>query len=47
MTAAHGFLARTIPNDGEPYVEEYNDELAKLAQNSKNTWFTAPWLFAE
>ncbi|EKM52419.1 uncharacterized protein PHACADRAFT_260786 [Phanerochaete carnosa HHB-10118-sp] len=36
-----------IPHDGEAYIEEYNVELDKLAQNKRNTWFTAPWLFAE
>lgn len=39
--------SRTIPNDGEAYVEEYNAELEKLSQQQKHTWFTAPWLFAE
>ncbi|KAI9435580.1 DUF89 domain-containing protein [Lactarius indigo] len=28
-----------IPADGEALIEEYNEEL--------NTWFTAPWLYAE
>ncbi|EGO02864.1 hypothetical protein SERLA73DRAFT_176294 [Serpula lacrymans var. lacrymans S7.3] len=36
-----------IPQDGDSYVEEYNADLAKLAQNGQNTWFTAPWLYAE
>ncbi|OCH91307.1 DUF89 domain-containing protein [Obba rivulosa] len=36
-----------IVEDGEAMVEEYNNELARLAQQGKNTWFTAPWLFAE
>lgn len=36
-----------IPEDGEIYVHEYNSELEKLAQIGKNTWFTAPWLYAE
>ncbi|CAK5271789.1 unnamed protein product [Mycena citricolor] len=35
-----------IPADGEP-ADEYNLELNRLAQRSQNTWFTAPWLFAE
>ncbi|KAF7294687.1 hypothetical protein MIND_01005800 [Mycena indigotica] len=35
-----------IPDDGEPF-DRYNAELQRLADNSKNTWFTAPWLFAE
>jgi hypothetical protein len=38
---------RNIEDDGEPFVELYNAELAKLAKKEKNTWFTAPWLFAE
>ena len=38
---------RPIPADGEPYVEEYNEDLDRLAKANKNTWFTAPWLFAE
>ncbi|KAL0575469.1 Hairy/enhancer-of-split with YRPW motif protein 2 [Marasmius crinis-equi] len=33
--------------DEEPYVELYNNELERLAQESRNTWFTAPWLYAE
>ncbi|KAI6113627.1 DUF89 domain-containing protein [Pisolithus croceorrhizus] len=36
-----------IPDDGEFYVHEYNSELEKLSQFGKNTWFTAPWLYAE
>ncbi|EMD35051.1 hypothetical protein CERSUDRAFT_116552 [Gelatoporia subvermispora B] len=36
-----------IPDDGEAMVEEYNTELARLAQQGKHTWFQAPWLFAE
>ncbi|KAI5985078.1 DUF89 domain-containing protein [Pisolithus albus] len=36
-----------IPEDGEFYVHEYNSELDKLAQVGKNTWFTAPWLYAD
>ncbi|KAF7304939.1 hypothetical protein MKEN_01208200 [Mycena kentingensis (nom. inval.)] len=35
-----------IPSDGEP-AEMYNAELERLAAASANTWFTAPWLFAE
>lgn len=38
---------RKIPQDGEFYVDEYNAELEELAKAKKNTWFTAPWLFAE
>ncbi|KAF7326870.1 DUF89 domain-containing protein [Mycena venus] len=35
-----------IPSDGES-AEMYNSELQRLAEDAKNTWFTAPWLFAE
>ncbi|KAF7323249.1 hypothetical protein HMN09_00105700 [Mycena chlorophos] len=40
------YVLQPIPSDGEPN-ELYNAELERLAENSKNTWFTAPWLFAE
>jgi hypothetical protein len=40
-------IYRPIPADGDPHVEVYNSELARLTENRKNTWFTAPWLFAE
>lgn len=36
-----------IPEDGEPHVDVYNEELRKLEDDKRNTWFTAPWLFAE
>ncbi|KAL4077466.1 hypothetical protein J3A83DRAFT_4087210 [Scleroderma citrinum] len=36
-----------IPEDGEFYTDEYNAELEELAKEMKNTWFSAPWLFAE
>ncbi|EIN05895.1 DUF89-domain-containing protein [Punctularia strigosozonata HHB-11173 SS5] len=36
-----------IPSDNEPFVELYNTELAELSQSNKDTWFTAPWLYAE
>ncbi|KAF8064163.1 DUF89 domain-containing protein [Lyophyllum atratum] len=36
-----------IRDDGEADVETYNKELGQLAELQKNTWFTAPWLFAE
>ncbi|KAF8235878.1 DUF89 domain-containing protein [Tricholoma matsutake] len=36
-----------IPADGDPHVEIYNSELERLTESTKNTWFTAPWLFAE
>ena len=40
-------ICRPVSDDGEPYVDEYNVELAELAKDGRNTWFTAPWLFAE
>jgi len=36
-----------IPTDGEAYVDIYNTELKLLEDSRKNTWFTAPWLYAE
>jgi hypothetical protein len=36
-----------IPNDGEPYVDLYNEHLQNLRESGKGTWFTAPWLYAE
>ncbi|KAG6901946.1 hypothetical protein C0995_006468 [Termitomyces sp. Mi166 len=36
-----------IPDDGESGIEVYNQELSRLAGLHKNTWFTAPWLYAE
>jgi len=36
-----------IPADGEALIEEYNTELVRLEQCGQNTWFTAPWLYAE
>jgi len=36
-----------IPADGEALVDEYNAELARLEEHRRNTWFTAPWLYAE
>jgi len=36
-----------IPEDGETHVDSYNSELERLAENGRNSWFTAPWLFAE
>ena len=38
---------RPIPSDGEALVDEYNAELARLEERGQNTWFTAPWLYAE
>jgi hypothetical protein len=40
-------LYRPLPADGEALVDEYNAELARLEERGKNTWFTAPWLYAE
>ncbi|KAJ7221720.1 DUF89 domain-containing protein [Mycena pura] len=40
------YVMQPIPSDGES-SEMYNSELQRLAEISKNTWFTAPWLFAE
>ncbi|KAG2143434.1 uncharacterized protein EDB93DRAFT_1156180 [Suillus bovinus] len=36
-----------IPQDGDILVAEYNAELESLKQTSRNTWFQAPWLYAE
>ncbi|KIJ60473.1 hypothetical protein HYDPIDRAFT_98765 [Hydnomerulius pinastri MD-312] len=36
-----------IPEDGDIDVDVYNAELAELANSKQNTWFTAPWLYAE
>ncbi|KAF8623299.1 hypothetical protein AX17_007471 [Amanita inopinata Kibby_2008] len=36
-----------IVDDGEAYVELYNEELRQLTEKGKGTWFTAPWLYAE
>lgn len=44
---ARDHVLEPIPGDGQPSVELYNDELSTLAENRKNTWFTAPWLYAE
>lgn len=40
-------LCRPIPADGEALIEEYNAELVRLEECGQNTWFTAPWLYAE
>lgn len=40
-------LCRPIPADGEALVDEYNAELGRLEERGLNTWFTAPWLYAE
>ncbi|KAG1728237.1 DUF89 domain-containing protein [Suillus lakei] len=36
-----------IPQDGDILIAEYNAELESLKQTSRNTWFKAPWLYAE
>lgn len=41
------FPCRAIAEDGESHVEMYNSELERLSKSSQNTWFKAPWLFAE
>ncbi|KAJ7063533.1 DUF89 domain-containing protein [Mycena amicta] len=43
---ARDHVLQPIPSDGEP-ADMYNSELQRLADCSKNTWFTAPWLYAE
>ncbi|KAJ3769833.1 DUF89 domain-containing protein [Lentinula raphanica] len=44
---ARDYVMEPIPMDGEAHVDLYNSELEKLAQDSKNTWFKAPWLYAD
>ncbi|KAF5352938.1 hypothetical protein D9758_007873 [Tetrapyrgos nigripes] len=44
---ARDHVMEPIPEDGEPHAELYNSELDRLAKSAKNTWFTAPWLYAE
>ncbi|KAG7447265.1 DUF89 domain-containing protein [Guyanagaster necrorhizus] len=44
---ARDHALESLPQDGGSQVETYNAELERLAAISKNTWFTAPWLFAE
>jgi len=38
---------RFIPDDRGVDISVYNDELQALINLELNTWFTAPWLFAE
>lgn len=38
---------RTIPEDGEFGVAAYSAALEILRKENRNTWFTAPWLYAE
>ncbi|KAH6909443.1 DUF89 domain-containing protein [Coprinopsis sp. MPI-PUGE-AT-0042] len=44
-------MARDRPldpiEDDEPLSEVYNQELKALESDKRNTWFTAPWLYAE
>ena len=35
-----------IPDEGL-HAQVYNEELRKLEEDKRNSWFTAPWLFAE
>ena len=39
--------ALELIEDKEPHAGVYNEELKKLEEDKRNTWFTAPWLFAE
>lgn len=41
------YFYRTIPEDGEFGAAEYNTALEMLQKENRNTWFTAPWLYAE
>ena len=36
-----------IPEDGEADVDTYNKGLSDLEEKKLNTWFKAPWLYAE
>lgn len=38
---------RPIAEDDEAAAGIYNSELLILSEEKRNTWFTAPWLFAE
>ena len=44
---AHMLICRPIPEDGDVDVDMYNAQLAELETTRQNTWFTAPWLYAE
>ena len=40
-------MDRPIVDDGEPSIQLFNQELVVLEAQGKNTWFNAPWLYAE
>lgn len=40
-------LHSPLEQDDGPSVESYNRELELLAEKGDNTWFKAPWLYAE
>ncbi|KAE9406130.1 DUF89 domain-containing protein [Gymnopus androsaceus JB14] len=44
---ARDHVMEPIPADGELHADFYNTELEALAKSSRNTWFKAPWLYAE
>ncbi|KAK0213532.1 DUF89 domain-containing protein [Armillaria fumosa] len=44
---ARDHVLEPLSQDGGSHIETYNTELERVAAVSKNTWFTAPWLFAE
>ncbi|KIK56194.1 hypothetical protein GYMLUDRAFT_47408 [Collybiopsis luxurians FD-317 M1] len=44
---ARDHVMEPIPADDELHVDFYNTDLEELAKSSKNTWFKAPWLYAE
>ncbi|KAJ7279027.1 DUF89 domain-containing protein [Mycena rebaudengoi] len=39
------YIMQHIVGDGDSDI--YNEELQRLGEGGKNTWFTSPWLFAE
>ncbi|KAF8335911.1 DUF89 domain-containing protein [Cantharellus anzutake] len=44
---AHNRALVDLPDDGGLDIVVYNRELKRLEEENNNTWFTAPWLFAE
>jgi len=40
-------FTRYIPQDEDILVAEYNADLDDLKQTFQDTWFKAPWLYAE